>query len=85
MRCSDVVNRTVTTHPRGLFRDETPVPGFQYHYIRLSHVTTRIWIEAVKRPDGRKHYTAERGLLLLIARLGGPDGEILVEGTQRAL
>jgi hypothetical protein len=21
------------THPRGLFRDETPVPGFQYHYM----------------------------------------------------
>jgi hypothetical protein len=30
---------------------------------RLSHVTTRIWIEAVKRPDGRKHYTIGRRFL----------------------
>src|ERR1700754_1398748 len=43
------------------------------------HVTTQIWIESVKGPNGRGHYTADRGLLL-IARLGGPDGRILVEG-----
>ena len=47
-------------------------------------MTTRIWIEAVKRPDGRNWYTAERGLLLM-ARLGGSDGEILVEGVHNAL
>ena len=47
-------------------------------------MTTRIWIEPVKRPDGRKHYTCERGLLLM-ARLGGPDGEILVQGVHNAV
>ena len=47
-------------------------------------MTTQIWIEPVKRPDGRKHYTTERGLLL-IARLGGPDGEILVQGMHNAI
>jgi len=38
---------------------------------------TRIWIEPVKRPDGRDWYT-DRGLLLR-TRLGGPDGEILAD------
>jgi hypothetical protein len=38
-------------------------------------MTTRIWIEVVKPPDGRNWYT-DRGLLLR-TRLGGPDGEIL--------
>jgi len=38
---------------------------------------TQIWIEPVKRPDGRDWYT-DRGLLLR-TRLGGPDGEILVD------
>ena len=33
---------------------------------------------------GRKLYTTERGLLL-IAGLGGPDGEILVEGAHNAV
>ena len=37
-----------------------------------------------QRPDVRKHYTTERGLLL-IAGLGGPDGEILVEGAHNAV
>jgi hypothetical protein len=40
-------------------------------------MTTRIWIEPVKRPDGRDWYT-DRGLLVR-TRLGGPDGEILVD------
>jgi hypothetical protein len=47
-------------------------------------MTTRIWIEGVKRPDGRKHYTTERGLLL-IARLGSSDGEILVHGAHNVV
>jgi hypothetical protein len=47
-------------------------------------MTTRIWIEAIRRPDGRKHYTTHRGLLL-IARLGGPNGEILVQGVHNAV
>ena len=51
---------------------------------RNRHVTMQIWIEPVLRPDGRKHYTAERGLLLT-ARLGGPDGEIIVEGVHNAV
>jgi hypothetical protein len=38
-------------------------------------VTTRICIDAVKRPDGRDWYT-DRGLLLRTRR-GGPHGEIL--------
>jgi hypothetical protein len=37
---------------------------------------TQIWIEPVKRADGRRHYTSGRGLLMT-ARLGSPDGEIL--------
>jgi hypothetical protein len=40
-------------------------------------MTTRIWIEPVKRPDGRNWYT-DRGLLLR-SRLGGPEGEILCD------
>jgi hypothetical protein len=40
-------------------------------------MTTRIWIEPVKRPDGRDWYT-DRGLLLR-TRLGAPDGEILAD------
>jgi hypothetical protein len=40
-------------------------------------MTTRIWIEPVKRPDGRNWYT-DRGLLLR-TRLGGPDGEVLCD------
>lgn len=47
-------------------------------------MTTQIWIETINRPDVRKHYTTERGLLL-IAGLGGPDGEILVEGAHNAV
>ena len=43
-------------------------------------MVTQIWIEPVLRPDGRKYYTTERGLLLT-AKLGSPDGEILVEGA----
>ena len=41
-------------------------------------MTTRIWIEPVKRPDGRNWYT-ERWGLLMRTRLGGPDGEILCD------
>jgi len=40
-------------------------------------MTMRIWIEAVKRPDGRNWYT-DRGLLLR-TRLGGPDGEVIAD------
>ena len=40
-------------------------------------MTTRIWIEPVKRPDGRNWYT-DRGLLWR-SRLGGPEGEILCD------
>jgi hypothetical protein len=43
-----------------------------------SATTTRIWIEPVKRPDGRNWYTERLGLLLR-TRLGGPDGEILCD------
>jgi hypothetical protein len=41
-------------------------------------VTTQIWIEPVKRPDGRNWYS-ERWGLLLRTRLDGPDGEILCD------
>jgi hypothetical protein len=47
-------------------------------------MTTQIWIETVKRPDGRKRYSTERGLLL-IARLGSPDSEILVYGAHNVV
>src|SRR5689334_3157200 len=40
-------------------------------------MTTRIWIEPVKRPDGRNWYT-DRGLLMR-TRLGAPDGEVLCD------
>src|SRR5947208_17100053 len=39
---------------------------------------TQIWIEPVKRPDGRNWYTRQNGLLLR-TRLGGPDGEVLFD------
>ena len=41
-------------------------------------MTTQIWIEPVKRPDGRNWYS-ERWCLLLRTRLDGPDGEILCD------
>jgi hypothetical protein len=42
-------------------------------------VTARIiWIEPVKRPDGRNWYSEHNGLLLR-TRLDGPDGEILCD------
>ena len=44
---------------------------------------TQIWVEPVKRPDRRKHYTTGRGLLLT-ARLGSSDGEILIEAAHNA-
>ena len=47
-------------------------------------MTTQIWIEPIKRPDGRRRFTVERGLLLSV-RLGGPHGEILVEGVHNAV
>jgi hypothetical protein len=46
-------------------------------------MTTRIWIEPVKRPDGRNLYT-DRGLLLR-TRLGGPDGEIRCNRVHNAI
>jgi hypothetical protein len=45
-------------------------------------MTTRIWIEPVKRPDGRNWYS-DRGLLLR-TRLGGPDGEVLCDRVHNA-
>jgi hypothetical protein len=45
-------------------------------------VTARIWIEPVKRPDGRNWYSERNGLLLR-TRHGGADGDILVERTSR--
>jgi hypothetical protein len=47
-------------------------------------VTTRIWIEPVKRPDGRNWYTDRNGLLLR-TRLGGPDGEVLCDRVHNAV
>jgi hypothetical protein len=47
-------------------------------------MTTRIWIEPVKRPDGRNWYTDRNGLLLL-TRLGGPDGEVICDPVHNAL
>jgi hypothetical protein len=41
-------------------------------------MTTRIWIEPIKRPDGHNWYS-ERWGLLLRTRLGGPDCEILCD------
>ena len=41
-------------------------------------MTARIWIEPVKRPDGRYWYS-ERWGLLLRTRLDGPDGELLCD------
>ena len=46
-------------------------------------MTTRIWIEPVKRPDGHRSYT-DRGLRLR-TRLGGLDGEILCDRVHNAL
>jgi hypothetical protein len=46
-------------------------------------MTTRIWIEPVKRPDGRNWYT-DRGLLLR-THLGGPDGEVLCDRVHNAV
>jgi hypothetical protein len=46
-------------------------------------MTTQIWIEPVKRPDGRDWYT-DRGLLLR-TRLGSPDGEILRDRVHNAI
>src|SRR5262245_30403365 len=46
-------------------------------------MATLIFIEPVKRPDGRDWYT-DRGLLLR-TRLGGPDGEILCDRVHNAI
>jgi hypothetical protein len=46
-------------------------------------MTTRIWIEPIKRPDGRNWYT-DRGLLMR-TRLGGPDGEVLCDRVHNAI
>jgi hypothetical protein len=55
----------------------------QSHSMLVEQMTTRIWIEPVKRPDGRNCYT-DRGLLLR-TRLGGPDGEILCDRVHNAV
>jgi hypothetical protein len=41
-------------------------------------------VAATTWPNGRKHYSTERGLLV-IARLGSPDGEILFHGAHNAI
>jgi hypothetical protein len=46
-------------------------------------MTTRIWIEPVKRRDGRNWYT-DRGLLLR-TRLGCLDGEVLCDRVHNAI
>ena len=69
----------------GLIEPSFAFENPQHNIASLSiTATTQIWIEPVKRPDGRKHFTSERGQLLR-ARLGGPDGEILAEGVHNAL
>jgi hypothetical protein len=50
----------------------------------LRHVTTQIWIEPVKRPDGSDWYSSRNGLLLR-SRLGGPHGEILCDGVHNPI
>ena len=42
-------------------------------------MTTKIWIEQLRHPDGRPRYTS-RGQLYS-TRLGGPDGEVLCQQT----
>src|SRR3954467_6930821 len=42
--------------------------------------TTRIWIEPIKRDDGRSHYSGQRGLSMW-TRLDGPDVEVLCDGV----
>ena len=75
------------TDPRKLNKMELPAAtSFTFsdpqHLAPTRSITaaTPIWIEPISRADGRKHYTSERGLLLM-ARLGGPNGMILVEGV----
>ena len=46
---------------------------------RFTEMTTKIWIEQLRHPDGRPRYTS-RGQLYR-TRLGGPDGEVLCEQT----
>src|SRR5262245_14757937 len=53
------------------------------HLDARHQTVTRIWIEPVTRPDGRDWYT-DRGLLLR-ARLGGPDGEVVADRVHNAI
>jgi hypothetical protein len=46
-------------------------------------MTTLIWIEPVKWPDGRSRYT-DRGLLLR-TRLSGLNGEVLCDRVHNAI
>jgi hypothetical protein len=46
---------------------------------RFTEMTTKIWIEQLRHPDGRPHYTS-RGQLYRTC-LGGPDGEVLCKQT----
>jgi hypothetical protein len=69
---------------RGKYRYRNRVPNGITETRKITEMTTQIWIEPVKRADGRKHYTSEKGLLLM-ARLGGPDSEILVQGVHNAI
>ena len=48
-RFTDVANRTVA-YPRGLFRDATPLPGFQYHYKKLPAEMKEMMFQA-KAPE----------------------------------
>jgi hypothetical protein len=41
---------------------------------------TRIWIEPIKRDDGRSYYSGQKGLSVR-TRLDGSDGEVLCDGV----
>jgi hypothetical protein len=60
------------------FRPRGQLKLDQSQSMLVEPITTRIWIEPVKRPDGRNWYTDRNGLLLR-TRLDGPDGEILCD------
>jgi hypothetical protein len=73
---------TFTSQNMNRRRAGVSLPCVQPQRVRLL-MTTVIWIEPVKRPDGSKRYT-DRGLLLR-TRLGGPDGEIICDGVHNAV
>ena len=58
------------------YRDER----FGYAAVKRVSARTQIWIEPVKRNDGRSRYTGEMGLAMR-TRLGSPDSEVLCDGV----